>query len=518
MTMDYTEELVLVKNVAIIPGNRKKPKVASLAELEKSIKERGLLHPITVHKVKKGVLELIAGERRLMCYERLGKTKIPARIFEGLTDAEVRELRLIENLQREDLTAWDEAEQVAELKRLSPGARLEDLADKVGRTPQWIAQRVAFNKLIPDLRQFIIDNDWPLSHIPLLARVPADRQPDVLLEIRAQQFDEDNQPTLRELAAFLDSMQTLMSAAPWKLTDADLVPAAGSCLLCSKRSAAEPLLFPEMADPKQDRCLDPACWDSKLQALIVLNTDKLKASGAKPIFVRSGPVAPEIVEALGGPELQDAYKLHECKKNDPDAQPAVIISGPEVGQTKYFKAYSASSNGATNGAASNGTHKRPVDQETGKPEELTVEERLAALRLKRLCKACELWSEKLEVLKPPFKGVVDGLLIWFGSWEKRDHRGDWDWNERANRKLQLNADGWAQLYPVFQNRLKRFGPMEQGEAIWKEATAQAKALEFTHVLKQCWEDACAEIVLTKVLLDQGVEDQREMPELEAAKS
>jgi len=166
-----------------------------------------------------------------------------------------------------------------------------------------------------------------------------------------------------------------------------------------------------------------------------------------------------------------------------------------------------------NGTNGHARKERPVDPVTGEKAEPSVKERQEALRLKRLARAAELWSEKLSTLKLKFTGLLDALLVFFGTEERRQVRGKIDWTNYRKKKVELNKDAWAQLCPIFQRRLDRGGSIEQQAAdIWAEALAQANALGLKGVLEFCWKDAVIECPLTKVLQEAGAKDQTDMPE------
>ncbi len=87
----------------------------SLEELVASIKEKGVITPITVHEFEKGFM-LVAGERRWLAAKLAGLKKIPAYLIKVADDAELMEMSLIENIQRENLNAIEEAEAYAVLQ------------------------------------------------------------------------------------------------------------------------------------------------------------------------------------------------------------------------------------------------------------------------------------------------------------------------------------------------------------------------------------------------------------------
>jgi ParB family chromosome partitioning protein len=109
-------QTIAIKSIALNGGNRQSIDQAKLKELAASIKKHGLINAIAVHATTKGRYDLIAGERRIKAHELLGIKAIEAKVYTNLSDSELREIRAVENLQREDLSCWEEAEQLAELR------------------------------------------------------------------------------------------------------------------------------------------------------------------------------------------------------------------------------------------------------------------------------------------------------------------------------------------------------------------------------------------------------------------
>ena len=115
-----------------------------LQELAGSIREKGVLQPITVRDTDQG-FELVAGERRWRAAQIAGLREIPA-LVRGLSDREVMEIALIENLQREDLNPIEEAEAYQVLMR-EFGLTQEEVAKAVGKGRPTIANRLRLLRL-----------------------------------------------------------------------------------------------------------------------------------------------------------------------------------------------------------------------------------------------------------------------------------------------------------------------------------------------------------------------------------
>lgn len=124
----------------------------ALEELMQSIKQYGVLQPILVRKTLSGY-ELIAGERRLRASKRAGLKVVPA-IVREYSDSEMTEIALIENLQREDLTAIEEAAAYEKLLTTF-GLTQEELAQKVGRSRSHIANFIRMLTLPTVIQNYV---------------------------------------------------------------------------------------------------------------------------------------------------------------------------------------------------------------------------------------------------------------------------------------------------------------------------------------------------------------------------
>ena len=149
-----------------------------LAEMAESIKEHGLLQPISVRKKGNGRYELIAGEQRLRAAKLAGLTTISAVILD-VTPEESAELALIENLQRSDLNVMEEARAYASLMK-NRGCTQEELAKALGKTRSYIANIVRLTGFSRNIQQLLMDGKATIGQLrPLLALQTLDDQEEV---------------------------------------------------------------------------------------------------------------------------------------------------------------------------------------------------------------------------------------------------------------------------------------------------------------------------------------------------
>ncbi len=140
----------------------------SMKELAESIRAYGVLQPIIVRSIGGGRYELIAGERRLSASRFIGLEKIPA-VVRDYTDAQMREVSLIENIQRQDLSVLEEAATYESLIKDFSYTQ-ETLAAKIGRSRSHIANLLRLLKLSPQVRDWISEGKLSMGQArPLLA-------------------------------------------------------------------------------------------------------------------------------------------------------------------------------------------------------------------------------------------------------------------------------------------------------------------------------------------------------------
>jgi len=143
----------------------------ALQELAESIKNYGVFQPIIVKKSIKGY-DLIAGERRLRASKLAGRDTIPA-IIKDFSDDQMREIALLENLQRENLTpielAWAYKGIIESLH-----IRQEDLADKIGKSRSHVTNTLGLLRLPEEIQNQILDNKISMGHAKILSKIDDD--------------------------------------------------------------------------------------------------------------------------------------------------------------------------------------------------------------------------------------------------------------------------------------------------------------------------------------------------------
>lgn len=350
-----------------------------LAELAESIKIHGVRQPVLVRPLKGDKYQLVVGERRWRASKLAGKTEIPAIVDSKLSDSEALEIMVIENLQREDVHALDEAlgyellmkkaaESDPELGSLpgSPRHTVDSIAAKVGKSVGYVYARLKLLALTPAGREAFQGNHITAGHAVLIARLqPLDQIKALAFSLHNYRFDErefrkkdpqqvklgdvitiddhslEPEKALREWIQ--DNVNLRLKDVPWDLDDAELLPAAGACATCLKRSTSNPSLFGELAIKGEDTCFDSGCFHAKRDAFvaITIQADRAVARASEkqggeikePLLKLSELNAytkPKPDQAIYRAGQWVAAKPGSC----PNTKPGILVRGEHAGQRK----------------------------------------------------------------------------------------------------------------------------------------------------------------------------------------
>lgn len=242
-----------------------------LQDLADSIKLHGLLQPILVREIsgaKPGEpqYEIIAGHRRWHASQLAGAPSVMA-IVRPMSDFEVLEVQLIENLKRADLHPLEEAAGYEQLLRKPDGpqgyATVAELATRIGKSESYVWQRRKLLALGTVAREAFLGGHMPLSIAILVARLqPADQDEATKAIVKGWAGEP---MTYKAAADYVHRTFHLeLTRAMFPIADATLVPGAGACPACPKRTGANPQLFDDVA--QHDTCSDPACYRGKEEA------------------------------------------------------------------------------------------------------------------------------------------------------------------------------------------------------------------------------------------------------------
>lgn len=336
-------QIVTLEQIAVISNTRKEFDEADIKELSESIKQKGVLQPILLRPLPvplkdnpKAKYQLVCGERRFRASKLAGKKDIPAGI-RNMTDEEVIEIQITENLMRKDISPLDEA---AAFKQILDTGKInvEELGKRLGKEKDYINRRLRLNEMFPEFKKLLYSGQILLVHAFEIYKMTLADQQKFYEELKKDEaLDLIHTMTAKQLEEEINSriVQSLKDA-PFNPNDANLLAQVGACTACPKRSGNNPSLF---GTERGDRCFDKTCYTLKTDAAY---ESKLAAAIKDPETI--------LIAAWGG-NRQDAlktiakaghtvYKDHEwmaCEKSAPGAKKGFVVAGYENGTTKWVK-------------------------------------------------------------------------------------------------------------------------------------------------------------------------------------
>ena len=146
----------------------------ALADLADSIRQHGIIQPLTVRKLQSGYYQIIAGERRWRAARMAGLTQVPVVVIEA-DDRKAMELAMIENLQREDLNPMEEAEGYRTLME-QYGLTQEETSQRVGKSRSAVANALRLLHLSDEVRALVEEGKLSGGHARALVPLTAELQ------------------------------------------------------------------------------------------------------------------------------------------------------------------------------------------------------------------------------------------------------------------------------------------------------------------------------------------------------
>lgn len=185
-----------------IRPNRYQPRLefdqVALEELAQSIKENGLIQPITVREYN-DTYEIIAGERRFRACQLAGFDRVPCYIMTP-TEEQAAQMALVENVQRENLTAIEEARAYVQIMRQASLTQ-EEVAKKIGKTQSTVANKIRLLNLPEEIRDGILQRQITERHARALLSLSGDKQ------IEAYHNIVDRQYNVRQAEGYIEELK-----------------------------------------------------------------------------------------------------------------------------------------------------------------------------------------------------------------------------------------------------------------------------------------------------------------------
>ena len=314
-------EIVVKRGNRLVGGMDKD----GLKELAESIKAVGVLEPIIVRPTGgKPPYELVVGERRLLACKILKRTTIPATIQE-LDDQQVTEVRVIENLQRQDIHPLDEAAGYRELLMAGVGD-VAEIAARVGRSMSYVYGRLKLFDLTPEAKEFVNSGAISAGAAVKLARLPEKAQTKIIKTHALGANGTTDAKTMEYWTKWGGVMHPLADV-PFDVKDDNLLPMVGACAVCPKRTGTDPTLFEDNPD---DMCMDGVCLKKKYNAWAA------GLAGGREFDIRIQGEGGQGVGTIR-PTAKQGWDYEKCKKSEEGALRALVVTGKEIGKMRWVK-------------------------------------------------------------------------------------------------------------------------------------------------------------------------------------
>lgn len=493
----------------------------AIAELAQSLKDVGVLEPILARPTDDGMLEILAGHRRHAAAKIAGLQTVPV-IVKQVDDRVALEIMITENLQRENLHPVDEAAALVELEKA--GWSVTEISKHLGKSPAWIGARKCLARLSKKWRDAIEDESlavrgWSAGCLEAIARLEPSAQDELYEDI---EYDLEQPMTLDNLIAEMSRYTHSLAGVPWDVADDSLLPKAGSCLACDKRTACRPDMFgiekvdgkvdPRQAIPKGDKCLDTECFEKKQHAGVKRAVAQAREKNPGLVVLTNGSLAARDLDGEPYPADHDAGDFVKCAKGDKGAVPTYLIDTGKVEWQRPLKQGEKSQ--VKPSSTTSGTTRKNATQ-IAKPKSLRV--RITEFQQRRQAWMCTEFRDKILKQKPPRLPELHELINWvavFGTIKKANTPGAYYAGKSTARVIKeleefsgtgpgadtkLREHFWKQLVGVFQERLVFY---TNKDVPWKEVRLIG---EFMGNDGQALERAAAAAIPTPKTLQKALE-------------
>jgi ParB family chromosome partitioning protein len=262
-----------------------------LEDFAAEIAVHGIISPVTVRRMPNGSYQLVVGERRILAARLNNFTSVPAMVRE-LTDQQVTEIQLAENLQRVDPHPLDESHGIAIMQ--SAGMTIDEIAARLGKSKAFVYTRIKISTLTEDLKEMFIEDKINLLEAAEIAGLSAQSQAE-FYEQHCKDWKKKNF-SLNNLRYLISRYRYDLKNAPFDTSDTQLLAGAGACHKCPLNSATLKSLFPEMA--KEAVCSGKSCYQQKCLAQSERSILKALQDFQPEALILSSGVAEETISII----------------------------------------------------------------------------------------------------------------------------------------------------------------------------------------------------------------------------
>lgn len=248
-----------IANLFCANNPRKRFDPAIMAGFVESVRAQGILQPLLVRPVAENRYQVVAGERRFRAASTVGLPTVPVYVRE-MTDEEAEQAALAENVDREPMTAVEEAEAAAKILGQCAGDRAE-AARRLGWKPDVLDKRLALMNCSDRVRAALTEDKILLGHAELLASLAKEVQDIVLGRMLAA----PTRPTVSQLKSQIEQTAQSLDAAIFDKSD---------CGSCPHNSASQQALFGEAISGS--KCTSATCYKAKTTEALNQKAEELK--------------------------------------------------------------------------------------------------------------------------------------------------------------------------------------------------------------------------------------------------
>jgi ParB/RepB/Spo0J family partition protein len=463
-----------------------------IQERAESIKNVGLIHSVKIQPVedKKFKYQVVAGRKSFLALTTiLNKTQLviggespELTIING--DADL--IAFAENHERVNLTLWEEVEKLENLR--NKYKTIGDLANALGKKPQWVARRINLSNLTSEWKNIMKNNEFgsfSIGHYEVVATYPQEIQNSIANY--CANYEEVQEASIKKFEKLLQKhFSAKLVNLPWNRDGHE--QGCGKCKACLDR-INNGFLFENMNDPKEAICMNAGYLKQKLFDFVVAEAEKIRQQEEKIYLIGNSWMLDEEDSPFSSEEVLTSQQWCRKPKKDGGVK-AFMVDGAEAGRYVYIEVYQDNSN----------------DNEDTQPEEKhirSLDERKALKNRQRQRKAIESLMEYIKSMdyQIPCRDdifaliaclKVDNIFSTHYDFDKGEYTRKYDCEsgianfERAKAFDKLNTAVWEALSGEIVRELN-YGQSGPGDAHWSEAEIISSLISFD--LTKAFEDA-----------------------------
>lgn len=340
-----------LSDIDISPLNyRKNFNLKDLIAFAEGLSLHGMISPMTVRQMDSGRYEVVAGERRYRGAEIANMATVPVMV-RVLTDEQVKEIQLVENLQRENPHPMHES--FAVLGMQQAGKSIDEIAGRLGKSKTFVYSRIKLAGLIEVMQDMFLADKISIQEAFDIAVLSAESQYEFYEQYCTDWQDDDFK--LNNIRSVLSRFRFDLLKAPFNTKDKKLIPEAGACTACPFNSATLKSLFPEMATTAN--CTNHVCYQNKCKAQTNIMIRLALAEHQPVALLHTGSFSTEISQALE--LIPEAMALPQYSRYD-----VTVITAPSAPDKEHYDLFGDDESGTEDGFDEEGYNNAVQEYET----------------------------------------------------------------------------------------------------------------------------------------------------------